>query len=200
MKNITKTQWYALGIISITIILRSFINIPNFSPMLGASVVAGMFISGPLAFIVPIVSMISSDLILFIKQLGTKNATDFLGWMSYQPVIYVLMALSVMMGIYGKKFLTVSYMRHVIVGTGTGLASSILFFVLSNLMVWVDPWGWQMYTKDLAGFVQCYIMAIPFAIPTFVSTLLFVPTFMFLYLFGYKRIEYAKSYTLKGIS
>jgi hypothetical protein len=189
MFKFTKAQWVVLSLVVITLLLRSFITIPNFSPMLGASVVAGMFLPATWAFAVPVISMFASDIVLYFKQLDGKNAMDFISWMSYQPVIYVLMGVSVLVGVYGKKGLNGKYMRHMAVGTGAGIASSGLFFVLSNLIVWLDPWGWKMYTMDWSGFVQCYVMAIPFAVPTFVSTLLFVPIFMVLYRFGYNKLK-----------
>jgi hypothetical protein len=39
------------------------------------------------------------------------------------------------------------------------LLSSVLFFVVTNFAVWL---GSGMYTADIKGFVECYVMAIPY--------------------------------------
>ncbi len=57
---------------------------------------------------------------------------------------------------------------------GASLASSVTFFVISNFVVWV---GWSMYTKNLAGLVECYAAAVPFFRNTVVSDLLFSAAF-----------------------
>jgi hypothetical protein len=40
------------------------------------------------------------------------------------------------------------------------LLSSLIFFLVTNFGVWVMPN--TMYSKDFAGFITCYISAIPF--------------------------------------
>jgi len=49
------------------------------------------------------------------------------------------------------------------------LVGSIIFFVVSNFGVW--SFGSYGYTAE--GFLQCYIMAIPFFTTTIISTLLY---------------------------
>jgi hypothetical protein len=192
--KITKTQWFVIFLVATTLLLRSFITIPNFSPMLGVSIVAGFFVAGPLAYIIPLVAMFASDLALYFKQLGGANPMDFMSWMSFQPYIYMLMAASVWIGVYGKKFFDKN--NKYLVGIGAGISSSILFFIGSNLVVWADPFGWAMYSKDFAGLVACFVAAIPFWHPTWISTVIFVPVFMGVYEFAHSRLSMPKQYKL----
>ena len=52
---------------------------------------------------------------------------------------------------------------------GTVLAS-VLFFFITNFAVW---FGTNMYTKDLAGLINCYIAGIPFYRNTLMGDLFF---------------------------
>ena len=49
--------------------------------------------------------------------------------------------------------------RRILPIIGTVLASSVLFFVVSNLAVWVVS---TSYPKTWGGLVTCYVAAIPF--------------------------------------
>lgn len=76
------------------------------------------------------------------------------------------------------------YAAVVLLGTGlkrhlkplwiiaAALASSVSFFLLSNLVVWL---AYNMYPKTFSGLMACYVAAIPFARGTFASDLLFTP-------------------------
>ncbi len=52
----------------------------------------------------------------------------------------------------------------------TTLSSSVIFFVISNLGVWLTG---HMYTLDLAGFVACYVNALPFFQNTLIGDALY---------------------------
>ena len=56
---------------------------------------------------------------------------------------------------------------HPILGVIIG---SISFFIISNFGVWTGPW----YSHDLAGFVSCFVNAIPFYRNTILSDVIFV--------------------------
>jgi hypothetical protein len=42
---------------------------------------------------------------------------------------------------------------------GSALLASVIFFVLSNVMVWLEG---NYYAKSIDGLVDCFIAAIPF--------------------------------------
>lgn len=50
------------------------------------------------------------------------------------------------------------------------IAGSLVFFLTSNFVAWL---ALDMYTKDFAGLVKAYLLAIPFFRSTFVGDLLF---------------------------
>ena len=50
------------------------------------------------------------------------------------------------------------------------LATSVSFFVVSNLAVWAV---WNMYPKTLAGLIECYVAAVPFFRHTLAADLFF---------------------------
>lgn len=58
--------------------------------------------------------------------------------------------------------------------TSTGLISNLFFFIWTNFGVWLLD-SWEMYTKDLNGFIKCYINALPFLKNQILSSLIFIP-------------------------
>ena len=51
-----------------------------------------------------------------------------------------------------------------------GVSSSLIFFIISNFGVWLSG---GMYEKNIAGLINCYMMAIPFLKNTMISTVFF---------------------------
>ncbi len=87
---------------------------------------------------------------------------------SYQPVVYVAVALVATTGfaLRGQPS-----WRGV---AGVGLVSSIGFFALTNFGLWALGDG-SIYPKTLAGLVDCYVRAIPYLRNTLISMALFLP-------------------------
>lgn len=57
------------------------------------------------------------------------------------------------------------------------LAGSSIFFLVSNFGVWFSG---QLYSHDLSGLIQCYIMGLPFYQNQFLADVLLAPSFMVL--------------------
>lgn len=57
---------------------------------------------------------------------------------------------------------------------GSGIASVALYFLLSNLGVWMMT---DMYPQTVAGLSLCYLKAMPFAKGTILGNLVMVPVF-----------------------
>lgn len=113
---------------------------PNFSPILAVSLFSGAYLMDKrLAYLVPIAAMFASDL--------------FLGLHALMPVIYLLMVLFVFFGTRLSKSVTATKTL------GFTLVSSVLFFFVTNLAVWLTS---GMYSLDLTGFVSCFTLALPF--------------------------------------
>jgi hypothetical protein len=68
-------------------------------------------------------------------------------------VIYAALVLPVILGIWGQRF------RPVLALLPLALASSLLFFAVSNFAVWAFG---GMYTLDFSGLAQCFVLALPF--------------------------------------
>ncbi|TGM09710.1 hypothetical protein EHQ76_01495 [Leptospira barantonii] len=132
-------SFIVLSLILIAVASRYFPHPANFSPILAISLFAGAhFASKKLSLLLPIAALFISDLILgFHDQMLPVYATTLL----------VVVA--------GWQLRTSSSVGKIAL---TSLGSSVAFFILTNFYVWLAGY----YTYDLNGFVQCYIMAVPF--------------------------------------
>jgi len=122
---------------------------PNFTPIGALALFGGAcFQSRRAAFLVPLVSMLLSDL-----ALGWMHGNLAFGLHRLIPVVYGSFALIVCIGLWLRKH------RHPLPIAGATLASSVLFFVVTNFGVWaMSSW----YPKTWAGLAACYVAAIPF--------------------------------------
>ncbi|MBI3006339.1 MAG: hypothetical protein HYY49_13155 [Ignavibacteriales bacterium] len=114
---------------------------PNFAPIAAMALAGGVYLDKRFAFIVPFAALLLSDAIIGFHSLmvfvyGSFLAISFIGlWLKSH-----------------KKPLPVF---------GAALASSCLFFIVSNFGVWALADG-AIYPRSVAGLVECYIAAIPF--------------------------------------
>jgi hypothetical protein len=103
-----------------------------------------------LAFVAPLAAMLLSDSIL--------------GFHSGMPFVYASVALIVLIGCLVRS--TVTPLTVV----GAALASSVLFFVVTNFGTWLLS---GMYPLTGAGLAACYVAAIPFFQNTAVGDLFY---------------------------
>jgi len=122
----------------------------NFTPIAAIALFSGVYLNKRLAFAIPVIAMFISDLILGLHS-GML-------WVYGSFVIITLLAfwlkgkMSVETGlrpVSGKK---IGYLF------GTTLASSVIFFIVTNFGVWISGY----YGLTLQGLAQCYTLAIPF--------------------------------------
>lgn len=132
-------------------VLSRFISIaPNFSPIISLALFSGAYLSNrKLAYLVPIAAMLISD--------------AFLGFHYDMFAVYGSFALIIYLGSKIKKV----NVKSVLINS---IAGAVLFFVVTNLSVWITS---GMYSHDLRGLLTCYEMAIPFFRNTISSTLLY---------------------------
>src|SRR5690606_37822768 len=119
-----------------------------------------------LAFLVPLLALLASDLALGALRGGTYLAyfTDA-GYLPSLAASYLCTALTV-----GLAF----GLRGRVNGTrvlGYSLAGSVLFFVVSNFAVWVTAFVVPDYPACSTGLLPCYVAAIPFFKNTLLGTL-----------------------------
>jgi hypothetical protein len=145
-----------LSAILVAAALRLLPHPPNFTPVGAMALFGGAYLGRrAVAFVAPLAALLLSDAVL--------------GFYSGMWVNYLAVSLIVLIG-WGLLA-----QRSVLRLGIAAVASSILFFVLSNFGVWALS---GMYPHDLAGLAACYVAAIPFFQNTvagdlFYTTLLF---------------------------
>lgn len=116
-------------------------HLPNVTPLTAISFMSG----SKYGFV--------STLWLFLPSL---LISDYLiGFYDWRVMLGVYGAYAAIIGIGVVLKPTQSFNRLVL----TTLISATVFFVLTNLSVWLFS---PMYTKDLQGLLHCFVMAIPF--------------------------------------
>ena len=113
---------------------------PNVSPVAAMALFGGAcFADKRTAFIVPFVALFLSDLVL-----GLHNSMIF---------VYAGFALTVTIGFLLKDRINITNTAFAV------LASSVLFFLLTNFGAWMTS---GLYAKSAAGLMQAYAAGIPF--------------------------------------
>jgi hypothetical protein len=136
--------------------LRLVPHPPNFTPIGAMALFSGAYLGRrAIAFAAPLGALLLSDLVL--------------GFYHGQATVYFSVALIAMLGMLALS--RVSVLR---IGAAA-VASSVLFFVITNFGVWLFT---DFYPRTLAGLEACYVAAIPFFQNTvagdlFYATLLF---------------------------
>ena len=129
-----------LSAIVVAAALRLVPHPPNFTPIGAMALFSGAYLGRrPLAFAAPLGALLLSDLVL--------------GFYHGQVTVYFSVALIVMIGMMALT--RVSVLR---VGAAA-VASSVLFFVITNVGVWLFS---GFYSRTLAGLEACFVAAIPF--------------------------------------
>jgi len=107
-----------------------------------------------ISFLIPIVILFITDLILGFYKGMIFNYFAFLSYSIFSYFIF-------------NKYNNLS---KTILGLFLSVGSSIYFFIISNFGVWLLA---NMYSKDLAGFILCYINALPFLKNSIISSIIF---------------------------
>ena len=124
---------------------------PNMTSVTAIALFGGAYFADRrLAFLVPLAALFLSDLAL--------------GFYHYMEIVYVSFALIVCIGLWLQKN------RSALHIAGAALASSVLFFLLTNFGVWIEG---SLYPMTLNGLIACYVAAIPFFRNTLLGDLLY---------------------------
>jgi len=136
-----KTQLLTLStIIFVLAIFRLLPHWPNVSPVAAMALFGGAYFADKrLAFIVPFIALFLSDLII-----GLHNSMIF---------VYAGFGLTVMVGFWLKNRISITTTAFAV------LASSVLFFLLTNFGAWMTS---GIYIKSAEGLMQAYVAGIPF--------------------------------------
>jgi hypothetical protein len=130
-----------LSAILIAAALRLVPHPPNFTPIGAMALFSGAYLGrrGGIALVAPLGALFLSDLVL--------------GFYHGLPTVYFSVALIVIIG-----WLSLQRISVLRVGAAA-VASSVLFFVITNFGMWLSS---GFYPRTLAGLEACYIAAIPF--------------------------------------
>lgn len=136
----------------------------NFSAMGALAVLCGAVVRPTwLGLLIPLAARLLTDSVL---QLQTGH-----GW--YGSILFDYAAYA---GSFG-----IGYMirpQRAVSALGAGLLAAVSFFVVSNVGVWCLPHeGMYLYPRTLAGLVDCFTQAIPFAKGTFYGDIGFTLAF-----------------------
>jgi len=140
----------AILLLAFGVISRLIIHIPNFTPVIALALFGGVYLRKQQAIILPVLMMIIADL--------------FIGIDATFPFTWGSMALIALLGFGLRNHKTFSGIA------GSSLLSAVLFFLITNFGVWLVQ---DTYPRTSAGFIECYVMAIPFFGSTLVSTVLY---------------------------
>ncbi len=113
---------------------------PNFTPLTAIALFGGSVFNRKLiAFLVPFLAMFLSDIII-----------------GFHPTIwavYLSFGLIVIVGIFLKSRFS---FKNLMLAT---FVSSFLFYLITNFAVWLTS---GMYSHNIEGLLQCYILGLPF--------------------------------------
>ncbi len=126
---------------------------PNFTPILAGAIFMPFMVQRSLGIFIPLMIMLLSDLIIGLHGLmiWTYGALVLITLFSYQVI--------------EKKLISV---------LKVSIASSIIFFILTNFGVWLMS---SMYSYNLTGLIAAYTMGLPFLANSLFATVLFSSCF-----------------------
>jgi hypothetical protein len=150
-----------LAVSAVALLLRVIDNpLANLSALGALCLLCGSVVRHPAAVLIPLLVRLSTDIIIGIK-------TDY-GFFPSWPFDYSALAVIFLIGRYVPR-------RNYPAVLVSGLGATAVYFLLSNFGVWA-MWP-DTYPRTLAGLLDCYVMAIPFARGTLIGNLVFAPAF-----------------------
>jgi len=136
----------------------------NFAPITAIALAGGVYLDKRVSILVPVAALVISDWIL-----------------GFYPVLFFVYGSVVAIGFIG---LWLRSHKKLVPVVGASLASSILFFLVTNFGVWAI--GPEMYPRTWAGLADCYAAGIPFFRNTVTGDLFYVAVLFGLFeLLGY---------------
>lgn len=151
------------------------LDYPNVETLTVTALLAGALLGGGYAIVVPLLMVSISDM-----------------YIGNDPIMIFTWSAWAMIG--GLGWLLRRHKRNFWLGvklTGFGLAAGVVFYLWTNLGVWLM---FNMYPQNWEGLLTCYIMAIPFFKANIISNLIIVPavSLPLIFLLKYGRIILAR--------
>ncbi len=160
MFTFSKKEKVLVSFVLIAALTRLIPHPPNFAPITAMSLFAGAYFTRKhLAYLVPILAMVISDL--------------FLGFYTISIFVYLSFALITWLGQQKNK-----------VTPKLVLLGSISFFVISNLGVWL-----LYYPKTIEGLIACFTLAIPFFVTSLLGDVIYSIVLVYGFSVASKRLQ-----------
>lgn len=141
----------------------------NFTPIGAMALFGGAYFSHKgKAYLFPLLTLLVSDLVL-MQTVYQKWSNGWLysGWYWTYGAFFVMVLL-------GQTVLKKVNITNVVLGA---FLSALAHYIITDLGVWLggglDLTTGKPYTRDLAGFVNCYLLALPYFQKMLLSTLLY---------------------------
>lgn len=143
------------GVVFLAALFRVLPHPYNFTPIAGMALFGGAHFSNKkLAFLVPLIAMILSDVVI--------------GWHNQVLIVYACFMAIVGVGLWLRE------RRSAVPVLTAALGSSVFFFLVTNFFVWILD---GLYPMTVQGLVDCYAMAIPFLHNTIFGDLFYTTVF-----------------------
>ena len=128
------------SIVLATALFRLLPHWYNFTPVAALALFGGaMFDRKWLGLVVPGLAMLLSDVLI--------------GFHGTMPAVYVSFGLTWLLGVWALRRPTAIRIAS------ASVASSVLFFLITNFAVW---YGDSFYTQDIQGLLTCYVAGLSF--------------------------------------
>jgi hypothetical protein len=109
-----------------------------------------------------------------LQGLHALNLFPYEGFYSGQIINYLLIFVLTLAGFAFRNFKTAGIVAAAFIGP-------ILYFLLSNFIVWKTQAAIMGYNTDISGLWQSYTFGLPFYRNSLISTIIFLPAFIALY-------------------
>jgi len=140
-----------LGLVILAIVARLVPHAPNLAPIAALALLGGASYKFPQSLVMPLSAMFLSDFII-----------GFSPW-PITLAVYGSFALATLLGAFLRqpRFWKVP---------AAALASSLLFYTITNFVVWLTS---GMYQINFQGLIYCYINALPFLKNTIIGDFIY---------------------------
>lgn len=155
-----------ITLVLIGAIARIIPHPPNFAPIGAMAIFGAVYLGKKPALTLPLLAMVVSDLVIGFDSLPLRAS------------VYGSFIVAIFIGFWLKNHLN---FRNIIISS---LFASVVFFVFTNLAVWAFG---TMYSKNLSGLIEAYMLAIPFFRNTVLGDLFYSGFFFGIYEFVKNR-------------
>lgn len=153
MSNNSSRTLALVTLIAIAAALRVLPHLPNFTPVAGLALVGGAYFARPILPVVWAGSWARLGLAILVPLAALFVSDLALGFHSQAPSVYASFILVAVLGFWTLEKRSAGRIA------GVSVASSLIFFLITNLTVWAEG---LLYPRSLQGLVDCYVLALPF--------------------------------------